>query len=723
MSPREFSRLHRSRVASWGQWACLSGLLSAAWVGYSASADTPRRGQSAPGVFNSGRSPLVQLGFFPSDEPSAASPSNTQPQPMREFSPAAPLTAPDTRIAPTFAEPRSQQSLVPFPQQPSFAQPLPPQNYAPHQNQRQVLDDDLDDTQALSNAWWSIFVTSPMRPNSESLPLTIEELLVRTLRCSSQVKVFSDLPLIRETSITEADAAFDWTAFLDSKWQDLNDPVGNTLTVGNGSTRYLNKQATSQGGLRKRTRDGGTLQFSQQFGWQDTNSIFFKPAPQGTSRLVVGYTHPLLRGSGSVYNESLIVLAQLDTDIATDEFSRQLQSHLLESLRAYWGLYLERANLAQKLQSLKRAADTLAKLKQRQHLDAVKSQVLRAKAEVGSRRSQVLRAEMGVKNAEDRLRALVNDPAFGDYHCMELLPVDGPTIDQIPLDMRMALCTAVQTRPEVNQALRQIQAGCMRLNMSKNEVMPMLNLVTEAYTAGLQQTNPLNSYDNQFNQGRPGYTVGLQFEMPLGNRAPKARLERRELELRQLRNQYQTTLNTLQLEVKVSVREVETAQAEMQSQWQAMTASTVELDYLEKRWEHLPGEDGTASLMLDNLLQAQNRLAVNEFNFLTAQVTYNLALWNVKKATGELLQTEQVSWGRTCVDDLPTIVVDKQGQAIETMRDGRSQPIPLPPQPEFVVPPRPRDSEEPTDGPTLKTIGGERVPARTSWREKLFRTK
>lgn len=725
MSPLAFSRLRRSRIASWAKWACLSGLLSAAWVGYSASADTPRRGQFAPGVSDSGRSPLVQLGFFPSDEPSVASPSNAQPQPLREPSPAAPLTTPETTFAPTNAAPRSEQTLVPFPQQPRFSQPLPSQNYAPHQNQNQrpELDDDLVDAQVMSNAWWSIFVTSPMRPNSNSVPLTIEELLVRTLRCASQVKVFSDLPLIRETSITEADAAFDWTAFLDSKWQDLNDPVGNTLTVGNGSTRYLNQQATTQGGLRKRTRDGGTLQFSQQFGWQDTNSIFFKPAPQGTSRLVVGYTHPLLRGSGQVYNESLIVLAQLDTDIATDEFSRQLQSHLLETLRAYWGLYLERANLAQKLQSLKRAADTLAKLKQRQHIDAVKSQVLRAKAEVGSRRSQVLRAEMGVKNAEDRLRALVNDPAFGDYYCTELLPVDGPTIDEIPLDMRMALCTAVQARPEVNQALRQIQAGCTRLNMSKNEVMPMLNLVTEAYSAGLQQTNPLNSYDNQFNQGRPGYTVGMQFEMPLGNRAPKARLERRELELRQLRNQYQTTLNTLQLEVKVSVREVETAQAEMQSQLQAMTASTVELDYLEKRWEHLPGEDGTASLMLDNLLQAQNRLAMNEFNFLTAQVTYNLALWNVKKATGELLQTEQVSWGRTCVDDLPTIVVDKQGQAIETMRDGRSQPVQLPPLPELVVPPQPRNSEEPTDGPTLKTIGGERVPARTSWREKLFRTK
>ncbi len=737
MNPRAMFSWRRNRIASWAKWACLSGVLSAAWIGYSVSADFPSRAQSVSGSSNSGRSPLVQLGFFSNDDAAVAPRPNQAPEPLSETLPAAPLSAPNIPLAPnqSFA-PNVEQPLVPFPQQPTYPtfsqpqQPLPPQNYTPHQNfaphqnqQRQALDDDLGDIQGIRDPWWSIFVTSPMRPNTESLPLSVEELMVRTLRYSSQVKVFSDLPLIRETSITEADAAFDWTAFLDSKWQDLNDPVGNTLTVGNNSTRYLNQQATTQGGLRKRTRDGGTLQLSQQFGWQDTNSIFFKPSPQGTARMAIGYTHPLLRGSGQVYNESLIVLAQLDTDIATDEFSRQLQSHLLETLRAYWGLYLERANLAQKLQSLKRAADTLTKLKQRQHIDTVKSQILRAKAEVGSRRSQVLRAEMGVKNAEDRLRALVNDPAFGDYHCVELLPIDVPTLDQVPLDMRMALCTAAQSRPEVNQALRQIQAGCTRLNMSKNEVLPMLNLVTEAYSAGLQQTNPFNAYDNQFNQGRPGYTVGMQFEVPLGNRAPKARLERRELELRQLRNQYQTTLNTLQLEVKVSVREVETAQAEMQSQAQAMNASTVELDYLEKRWEHLPGEDGTASLMLDNLLQAQNRLALNEFNFLTAQVTYNLALWNVKKATGELLQTEQVSWGRACVDDLPTIVVDKQGRALETMRDGRSPPVyvPLEPQPERVLPPSPSNSDESTDGPALRTIGGERVSARPSWREKLFR--
>lgn len=714
MSLRTIFGSRQGRVASWTKWFCLASLLGVAWYSFSAWAEGPRRDWSQSAT-RSTQPTLVQLGFI-ADEPPSRLPPTDQPNTPRELSPSTPFGA--------------SAPLVPFPQQQYVPQAVPQYPQFRASPAPAAEDDEVSNPNSLRGPWWTPFMASPMRRDSGSLPISVEDILIRTIRSSSQVKVFSDLPLIRETSITEADSAFDWSAFLETRWQDLNDPVGSTLTVGNGASRYLNQQATSQGGLRKRTRDGGNLVLSQQFGWQNTNSIFFVPAPQGTSRLVLGYTHPLMRGSGQVYNESLIVLAQLDTDIASDEFSRQLQSHLLEVLRGYWGLYLERANLAQKLQSLKRAADTLAKLKQRQNIDAVRSQILRARAEVGSRRSQVLRAEMGVKNAEDRLRALVNDPALGDYYSVELLPTDAPTIDGIPLDMATALSTAVQARPEVNQALRQIQAGCTRLNMSKNEIMPMLNLVTEGYVAGLQQSNPGIAYTNQFDQGRPGYTVGLMFEMPIGNRAAKARLERRDLELRQLRNQYQTTLNTLQLEVKVSVREVETAQAEMFSQHQAMDASTVELDYLEKRWEHLPGEDGTSSLMLDNLLQSQNRLALNEFNFLTAQVTYNLALWNVKKATGELLQTEQVSWGRTCMDGLPTLVVDKYGRSVEVLRDDSSHTVPLQEAPtpagQHLLPPQP---EERIDGPTLNPTSGTRVPShsesRAAWwqssKNKLLR--
>ena len=676
----------------------VSGALTTAWLSYSAWAGPEGQSWSTPAPRFEQRA-SVQLGFLAIEEPL------TEPQPIPQR-PTVHVPLPDFSTSTISAPPAPPAPIASF-----VSQPRPPQP---------IADDDDAKPQDISSAWWSVFVTAPLRENTTPVTLSIEEILVRAIRCSSQVRVFSDLPLIRETSVVEADAAFDWTAFLDARWQDLDDPVGSTLTIGGSNPnilgRYKDDHFTTQGGVRKRTRQGGTLQLSEQLGWQRTNSTFFTPNPQGTSRLVLGYTHPLLRGSGQVYNESLICLAQLDTEIAFDEFSRQLQSHLLEVLRAYWGLYLERANLAQKLQSLKRASDTLALLKQRQQLDAVRSQILRARAEVATRRSQVIRAQMGVKNSEDRIRALVNDPTFGDFDTVELMPTEPPTVNETPLSMSLALTTAATTRPEVNQALRQIQAGCTRLNMSKNEVLPMLNLVTETYVAGLQPDSALSAFNSSFTSGGPGYTVGLQFEMPLGNRSPQARRQRRELELRQLRNQYETTLNTLQLEVKVSVREVETALAEMLSQFRAMDASAAELQYLEQRFERLPGEDGNASLMLDNLLLAQQRLATNEFNFLTAQVTYNLALWNVKKATGELLQTEQVSWNRACVDDLPTLIVDKYGKPVEYHRDGNFVPAPIqePPRRELQNPPPPLE-DDPAGGPALRPTGGRVEPKPSFW--------
>ncbi|MFM9962900.1 MAG: TolC family protein [Planctomycetaceae bacterium] len=712
--PRE-NVVARARWSARAKLICWSGTLTAAWLSYSAwagpygqapSSQTPRTDQRA----------LVQLGFIaleePLSEPRPLPPGLAPNALLQEYPAPAPAYQSGNTISqwPQAPAPdaRLQRDATAYRQIPSVPTPS------------QAVDDEYDaQPRDLASAWWAVFVTAPLRENTTPVTLTIEEILVRAIRCSSQVRVFSDLPLIRETSITEADAAFDFTAFLDTRWQDLNDPVGSTLTVDPGLTvnRYRDEHFTTQGGLRKRTRQGGTLQLSEQLGWQRTNSTYFTPNPQGTSRLVLGYTHPLLRGSGQVYNESLICLAQLDTQIAFDEFSRQLQSHLLEVLRGYWGLYLERANLAQKLQSLKRSSDTLGLLKQRQQLDAVRSQILRARAEVATRRSQVIRAQMGVKNAEDRIRALVNDPVLGDYDTVELMPSEPPTVRESALSMSLALATAVSTRPEVNQALRQIQAGCTRLNMSKNEVLPMLNLVTETYVAGLQPNSASAAFNQSFHGTDPGYTVGLQFEMPLGNRAPQARRERRELELRQLRHQYETTLNTLQLEVKVSVREVETALAEMLSQFRAMEASTAELHYLEQRFERLPGEDGNASLMLDNLLLAQQRLATNEFNFLTAQVTYNLALWNVKKATGELLQTEQVSWGRACVDDLPTLVVDKYGKPVEYQHQQGGSPAstliaPIP-QRDYPTPPPPFE-EDPT-GPNLKPLSGRVEPRASFW--------
>jgi outer membrane protein TolC len=147
--------------------------------------------------------------------------------------------------------------------------------------------------------------------------------------------------------------------------------------------------------------------------------------------------------------------------------------------------------------------------------------------------------------------------------------------------------------------------------------------------------------------------------MPLCNRAAKARHQQRRLELQQLTYQLQETTSTLRAEVEVAVRNVDTAFREMHSKYRAMLAADAESKYLNERWRNLPGEDQVASFLLEDLLDAQERQAAEEADFVTAQVTYTVALAELKRATGTLLQAESITTSRACADGLPQILLDK----------------------------------------------------------------
>lgn len=496
--------------------------------------------------------------------------------------------------------------------------------------------------------WWAAGTQHCMRANGSienSRYVSLENLIVSALHHSSQLKVYTDLPIIRETSIVEAQAAFDSTVFLDNRWDSLSDPVGNTLTTG-GAARYENNQLSSAAGVRRRTISGGRVELAQRIGFQDTNSNFFVPDPQGTAKLVLNFTQPLMRGRGREYSQSIMVLATIDKDVAELEFSRQVQAHLLEVSRAYWGLFLERALLVQKRNSVERAEWVRTQLNSRTKMDAVRPQLQRAEAEVANRRAELVRAGLAVENAEARIRTLVNDPLLGEATGnIELIPVQWPSESAHSVDLTLSLQRALENRPEINQALEQIKAGCLRLQVSKNELLPSLNFITETYLTGLQGNGQIgDAFLDQFREGRPSYTVGLQYEIPFGNRLATARKQRREIELRQLQNQFATTTQTLELEVEVAVRELQTAYTEMDAQRRAAEAFSAQMDYQQKRWELLPDEDGGAALKLDNLLVAQERLLVSENSHVQALVTYNLAIINHLRATGELLKANRVSW-------------------------------------------------------------------------------
>lgn len=527
--------------------------------------------------------------------------------------------------------------------------------------------------------WWDDRLRRSFNADSQPLGLDLESTVSGVLMFSPLVRIAADVPVIRQTQIADAVARFDPRVFIDSKFTDTSDPVGNLLTTG-GASRFIDQTSVSSGGVRKTFTSGGQLEAAQRIGYQNNNSNFFIPKYQGTSRITLNYTQPLLNGAGQMYNTSVIYLAELNTQAATSQLQRELQAILLDVHKAYWDLYLRRAALLQRIRLKQQAIDIQSELRARADFDVLQSQVVRADAAVATRDAAVIRFTTEVANAETRLRALINDPNLNTVP-HELIPVMLPYRQLTEPNLAEALTTALQSRPEIQAGFTDVRAASVRADVSRNELLPELNLLLGTYVAGLAGNSEIaQSWVNQFGLGRPTYWTGLQFEYPLYNRSPNARRTQRLVELRQTTNKLQETMIQVRAETETAVREVVTTYREMISKYQAMKADQAEIDYLTSRWRLLAGDQQLAGVVLNDLLSAHERLADAEYDFAAAEAAYNVSLVNLNVVTGTLLRAQRVELFDSAIDGVPNIDVRSD--------PGSNNPAP-PAQPEQIPTPAP----------------------------------
>ena len=527
---------------------------------------------------------------------------------------------------------------------------------------------DLDQTAGASvtpigPAWWDSHVTDSLR-DTQPLTTDIHTLLYLALQHSNQIKIAKREPLIRETAVPEADSRFDWVKYLDAAWNDTSQPIGNSLTAGGTATQFDDQVLQATAGVRRLTRYGGILDISQQFGWQDNNSIFLVPDQQATSQFTVSYTHPLLRGRGLAYNNSLVLLAQLDADVAEQEFLATLQNELLDITRGYWALYLERAVLAHQLRLYLKTQEIFNTLKARQIVDTQRTQLVTAGSALENRRSDLIRARTAVTNAETRLRGLINAPELGNSDQAELVPAELPAMNFFDTSLQAEIQKALQHRPEIQAAIKQVKAGSEQLGIAQHELLPALNLVTQTFLNGLRGDSDFSgSFGDQFSTGRPSYSLGIQYELPIGNRLAKARLCRRQHEVARLQDEYARAIEAVQTEVDIAVRELKTAYLEIPAKHRALQAAEAEANTIEQRWLRLIDGSGTSSLNLESLLRAQERVTEAEREYVNSVLTYNLAMINLKRSNGTLLQSEDVAINKNLEGNCKSIDLDK-GQPI-----------------------------------------------------------
>ncbi len=365
------------------------------------------------------------------------------------------------------------------------------------------------------------------------------------------------------------------------------------------------------------------------------------PPLQGNARLSLNITQPLLNGAGKTYNSRLIVLARIDTQTARDKVSKDLQSVLLEVYQTYWDLHLQRALLLQKRKLYDQGVEICRKLEGRREVDAVGGQLARAKAAVASRYGAVIRQETLLMNADAKLRTLINDPILLANRGQELVPTQLPVSQPVPISFHDSLVLALKHRPEIDEVRKELNASCVRQEVAKNELRPVLNLILSTYVSGLEgDVNIGRALGDQFTLGRPTYSTGMVFEYPLGNRAAWAKMHKRQLEFSQLTCQLAAVTANVRLEVENAVREIDTTYQETLCQAHAVVSNLAEIDYLQARWEASLDEQRSSAVLLDDLFNAHDRLARSEGLYAAALAAYNTGFANLNKAMGTLVDCE-----------------------------------------------------------------------------------
>ncbi|MEO0682761.1 MAG: TolC family protein, partial [Pseudomonadota bacterium] len=504
---------------------------------------------------------------------------------------------------------------------------------------------------------WHGEMLKPQFDGARTAAFEVDDVLNRMLARSNQVAAFSDLPLIRDTTVRSEWAVYDPVLFAEAEGDSFERVRSSTLDTGTapGAPTDLEENGLQlRLGLRQQLLTGGTVTVTQEAGQRSSNSDFFVPNPQSDAEWRVELRQPLLDGAGIAVNRAPVEIAQIERDQSVAEFQRQVETQLIEVIRAYWALYEERGRVILRERLVGSLGGILGTLTRREAFDALPSETAQARAAFASARSSTVRARAGVRNAEARLAALLSDPSiFGEQ--VEVIPAQPPVrvFADVPLEDVARL--AIENRPELRSAALQLRAAEVRRRVAENRLLPELEAYGAVYNGGLTDGRNLpGAVARQTGQTRADYVVGLRLEVPLGNNEDRAIYDRRRLEVRQLTSQLRNVIDTVLLESQISVREARTAFEEMKAREEELAAVNAQVVALAER---LDGGVEAGPAFLSTYLGAVEQQGSARERLLEATVAYNLALYTLERVAGTLLETRGIGAARVQSGTLDYIAI------------------------------------------------------------------
>jgi len=365
-----------------------------------------------------------------------------------------------------------------------------------------------------------------------------------------------------------------------------------------------------------------------------TKSIF---NPELVSDVSVGISQHLLRGFGTRANARFILIARNDVKYSASVFRQNVIAALAVVMTSYYDLLADQESIRMAQGGLEYSQKLLADNQgEAKSGPAAQYDVLRSQEEVALREQVLLAAQNTFSQDGQSLKAKLSKSFNEELAQVEIIPSDRlpePSPEDVPA-LDEALREAASHRPEIEQVELTLRNQQVVLQSIHNALMPSLDVYASYYLAGLDGAlSP--TFTNILRGDFPNFSFGVTLDMPLRNRTAQADAERALLEQRRLQVKLQDAKN-------MAVWAVNKA-------WTGVRQSRNQLDAVQKlvalarQVLEMQQEKFTRALCaVEEVITAQQNLAIAQGHVVRAHVAYAKALIQYEEVTGTLLERHNI---------------------------------------------------------------------------------
>jgi outer membrane protein len=353
------------------------------------------------------------------------------------------------------------------------------------------------------------------------------------------------------------------------------------------------------------------------------------------TRAGITATQALLAGRGLEPNLALLRQARIDTLVSEYELQGFAEDLVARVEITYWEYVLARRQVEIYQGSLELAEQQLAETRHRIRVgDLAETDLAAAQAEVALRTEALINANGRVNRLRVRLLKLIHPIGLADIDT-ELTPQSMPIVpEEGPDDLNAHLDLGMRMRPDLRQARFLLDRGELDLVLTRNGLLPRMDLFIR-----LGKTGYADSFGRSAeNIDGDGYDIagGLEFSMPVANRAAQARHRRAMLSQRQSVESLENIRDLIREDIKIAY--IETLRTRQQVD---ATAATRKFQEEKLRAETAKFRVGKSTSL--HVAQAQRDLVTSQVAEVEAVTGFLIAMIELYRFEGTLLARRGIS--------------------------------------------------------------------------------